>query len=198
MDYMIIGLLLVASFAWLIRFSKNKNNMIKGVSNRQKTDLPISDSSSPKDEYRWGAQSTEKTVDKGDAAISGSDIIHMDNNVKTENMGKQPKLNQNTNVDNYRTTGDTGITNASFEIWICSNRGLISDWLRAGTELVIEVKDNSIRALRRGGNTVGIFPRKQTIEYLSLPQSKQYRSVVVIRDVNLNDKYGQCIVCPKY
>ncbi len=90
-----------------------------------------------------------------------------------------------------------GMAAEKFQLYgACAHRGTaVVDWLRAGSELQVEVSGDSVRALR-GGRVVGIFPDDQAERYRA--PDRRYKKVVVVDDVNLNDKYGQCFVRPKY
>ena len=50
--------------------------------------------------------------------------------------------------------------------------------------------------MRSGDRFVGMFPLRICRAWTETPEKARWRHVVVVHDVNLNDKYGQCIVQP--
>lgn len=79
----------------------------------------------------------------------------------------------------------------------CSKRRCYRpDIVRAGTVLSVKMMGDAIWTMRSGDRFVGMFPPYICRVWTETPEEARWRHVVVVHDVNLNDKYGQCIVQP--
>jgi hypothetical protein len=76
----------------------------------------------------------------------------------------------------------------------CARRGYLPDVLQEGTSLNIHVKDSSTVCVYAEERFIGLFPPDVAQSYLALLDDNRFMSVVVIRTVDLNDKYGQLYV----
>lgn len=78
----------------------------------------------------------------------------------------------------------------------CSYRGTCDvDWLYEGTLLYLSISGNSVRVVHGDdGRIVGILPLQVSQRYIACNARHKYKKVVVDKDVNLNDKYGQLFV----
>lgn len=76
----------------------------------------------------------------------------------------------------------------------CARRGYLPDILQEGASLNIRVKDLSAVCVYAGERFIGLFPPDVAKAYLAMSDEKRFMSVVVIRTVDLNDKYGQLYV----
>ena len=135
-----------------------------------------------------------RETDTQEVLSGGENQHHEESNSGEESMEDIPADDGCTPDDDI---ADNGMATERFQLYgACAHRGMaVADWLRAGSELRVEVSGDSVRALR-GERVVGIFPDEQAERYRA--PGRRYRKVVVVDDVNLNDKYGQCFVRPKY
>lgn len=78
----------------------------------------------------------------------------------------------------------------------CAPRKCIADNVVKGTVFSVCVGDGFVWVVRDNGTRIGCFPPSAVKSYMEMPESKRYAKVVVVSDVNLNDKYGQCFVYP--
>lgn len=79
----------------------------------------------------------------------------------------------------------------------CSKRRCYRpDIVHAGTVLSVKMMEDAIWTMRSGDRFVGMFPPRICRAWMETPEEARWRHVVVVHDVNLNDKYGQCIVQP--
>ena len=76
----------------------------------------------------------------------------------------------------------------------CSRGGFCDDWLRAGTILSLQIDGKYVFAICENGRKIGVLPPKLSEQYTACPPRNRCQKVIVEKDVNLNDKYGQCFV----
>lgn len=80
----------------------------------------------------------------------------------------------------------------------CAIRGIHPDKVVAGTIFSVLTSPGQLYIHRDNGRRVGLLHREAVEQYNALPPNRKYDKVVVARDVDLNDKYGQCFVYPLY
>lgn len=79
----------------------------------------------------------------------------------------------------------------------CARRAnYIPDILPCGYVLKVRGNDRFVRVERDNDLLVGIFPPDIARAYYDMPCNQRITHVVVARDTNLNDKYGQLFVYP--
>ena len=76
----------------------------------------------------------------------------------------------------------------------CARRGYLPDILQEGASLNIRVKDSLTVCVYAEERFIGLFPPNVAKSYLALSDDNRFMSVIVIKTVNLNDKYGQLYV----
>lgn len=70
------------------------------------------------------------------------------------------------------------------------------DVVRVGTILEVKAIGDDVWAVRSGDRLLGIFPPRIRREWMAMAEAERYQTVVVVQDVDLNDKYGRCFVAP--
>lgn len=78
----------------------------------------------------------------------------------------------------------------------CSRRGICDDWLHEGAILSLLIDGARVFVVRENGKRVGMLPPEVSDEYIACAPCYRYKKVIVERDTNLNDKYGQLFVRP--
>ena len=113
--------------------------------------------------------------------------------IQDESIGAEAGVSLSTRLPGEIAALDNNLPNIQV-LGACARRGNNKDVLLKGTVLLLNREGNSVFVSKMNGRKIGFFHPDVAAEYIDVYENRGYRKVVVLKDVDLNDKYGQCFV----